>query len=198
MEVVSANIGRKRKQKKDKSTLEPRNWSRAERSQRTNETIRWKQVWDLGNEVTHFFCLLVLTTLLRRLKDWNASDEEKQRIGNERKGVERQEIKEQPLLMEIQESEHDYTTKLDQKRPEEQPWKRAPDKRISFQGMRKTKILVRESKETTLKSTTLTSSKTNNPLLINSLTRSKMSPDSTYDKREALALVYNIVQSVML
>jgi len=69
IEVVSANIGRKRKQKKDKPTLEPRNWSGAERSQRTNETIRWKQVWDLGNEVAHFFCILVLTALLRRLKD---------------------------------------------------------------------------------------------------------------------------------
>ena len=44
IEVVSANMGRKRKQKKDKPTLEPRNWSGAERSQRTNETIRWKQV----------------------------------------------------------------------------------------------------------------------------------------------------------
>jgi hypothetical protein len=44
--------------------------------------------------------------LLRRLKDWNASDKEKQRMGNERmgnerKGVERQEIKEQSLLREI-------------------------------------------------------------------------------------------------
>src|SRR6202021_1327819 len=193
MEVVSANIGRKRKQKKDKSTLEPRNWSKAKRSQRTNEMIRWKQVWDLGNEVTHFFCLLVLTTLLRQLKDWNASDEEKQRIGNERKGVERHEIKEQPLLREIQESEHDYITKLDQKRPEEQPWKRASDKRISFQGMCKTKILVRASKETTPRSVELTSSNTSNTLSINSLIRSKMSLDSTRDKREALALVYNVV-----
>ena len=42
-------------------------------------------------------------------------------MGNERKGVERQEIKEQSLLREIQESEHDYITKLDQKRPKEQP-----------------------------------------------------------------------------
>ena len=41
-------------------------------------------------------------------------------MGNERKGVERQEIKEQLLLKEIQESEYDYITKLDQKRPEEQ------------------------------------------------------------------------------
>ena len=69
IEVVSANMGRKRKQKKDKPTLEPRNWSGAKRSQRTNETIRWKQVWDLRNEVAHFFCILVLTALLRQLKD---------------------------------------------------------------------------------------------------------------------------------
>ena len=193
MEVVSANIGRKRKQKKDKSTLEPRNQSKAKRSQRTNETIRQKQVQDLGNKVAHFFCLLVLTTLLRQLKDQNASDEEKQRIGNERKGVERQEIKEQPLLREIQELEHDYITKLDQKRPEEQPQKRASDKRIGFQEMHKTKILVRASKETTLRSAEPTSLNTSNTLLINSLTRSKMSLDSIRDKREALALVYNIV-----
>jgi hypothetical protein len=43
------------------------------------------------------------------------------RMGNKRKGVERQEIKEQSLLREIRELEHDYTTKLDQKRPKEQP-----------------------------------------------------------------------------
>ena len=137
MEVVSANMGRKRKQKKDKLTLELRNQSRAERSQRTNETIRWKQVWDLRNEVAYFFCILVLTALLRRLKDQNASDKEKQRMGNERignkrKGVERQGIKEQSLLREIRELEHDYITKLDQKHPKEQPQKRASDKRISF------------------------------------------------------------------
>ena len=40
IEVVSANIGRKRKQKKDKLTLKLRNWSMAKSSQRTNDTIR--------------------------------------------------------------------------------------------------------------------------------------------------------------
>ena len=63
--------------------------------------------------------------------------------------------------------------------------------------MRKTKILVRASKETTLRSIEPTSLNTSNTLLINSLTRSKMSLDSTRDERGALALVYNVVQSVM-
>jgi hypothetical protein len=59
--------------------------------------------------------------------------------------------------------------------------------------MRKTKILVRASKETTPRSIEPTSLNTSNTLLINSLMRSKMSLDSTRDERGALALVYNIV-----
>ena len=143
IEVVSANIGRKRKQKRNKSTLEPRNQSRAKRSQRTNKTIKQKEIWDLGSKVIQVWLgLLVLSILkstlyralyqLRLLRDQNASNKEKQRIRNIEKEVTRQEIKEQPLLKEIQESEHDYITKLNQKSPEEQPQKRASDKRIGF------------------------------------------------------------------
>ena len=73
-EVVSANMGRKRKQKRDELS----------QGTKTNETIRWKQVWDLGNEVAHFFCILVLTALLRWLKNWDARDKEKWTCGNER------------------------------------------------------------------------------------------------------------------
>jgi hypothetical protein len=75
MEVVSANMARKRKHLGNESTLEtrgsaiPRDWSKTQNgtlwNQRTNtnESIRWDQVWDLGNEVIVLFCLLVLTVL---------------------------------------------------------------------------------------------------------------------------------------
>jgi hypothetical protein len=57
--------------------------------------------------------------------------------------------------------------------------------------MHKTRILVRTSRETTLRSIEPTSSNASSTLLVNSLIGSKMSLEGTYDDKGTI--VYNIV-----